>query len=170
MKQVNKVSSHELVQMAFLTALLEASKLAMASIPNVEPVTLLLILYTLYFGWYTLLIAAAYILLETLIWGLNIWVLMYMYIWPILIALVMQIRSSDSVWTYALLAAAFGLFFGAMCSLVYLFIAGPVGALSWWITGIPFDILHSISNFFMVVFLLKPLRHLFDRTLKNNAR
>ena len=58
MNKANNWNTHTLVLMALLTAILETSKMAMAAIPNVEPVTLLLIVYTLYFGWKTLWIVA----------------------------------------------------------------------------------------------------------------
>ena len=44
-----KLKTHELVLAAMLSALLIAAKQAMSFIPNFEPVTLLLILYTLHF-------------------------------------------------------------------------------------------------------------------------
>ena len=49
MKKATNWDTHTLVLMALLTAILETSKMAMAAIPNVESVTLLLIVYTLYF-------------------------------------------------------------------------------------------------------------------------
>ena len=78
MNKANNWNTHTLVLMALLTAILETSKMAMAAIPNVEPVTLLLIVYTLYFGGKTLWIVAVYILIETMIWGFNVWVFMYL--------------------------------------------------------------------------------------------
>jgi len=55
--------------------------------------------------------------------------------------------------------------FGALCSIPYLFmgwingsfLTGIQSAMAYWITGIPFDILHGISNFFIMLFLFKPL-------------
>ena len=44
-----KLKTRELVLAALLAALLIAAKQAMSFIPNFEPVTLLLILYTLHF-------------------------------------------------------------------------------------------------------------------------
>ena len=165
MNKANNWNTHTLVLMALLTAILETSKIAMAAIPNVEPVTLLLIVYTLYFGWKTLWIVAVYILLETMIWGFNVWVFMYLYIWPFLVFLVMKVKRWDSTITFSILAAAFGLFFGALCAIVYLFIGGPNLMISWWISGIPFDILHGISNFWMVFLLYRPVCKVMDHFL-----
>ena len=47
-----------------------------------------------------------------------------------------------------------------LLGVVYLFTGGPAVALSWWISGIPFDLLHCGGNFVMVLVLFKPLRRL----------
>ena len=58
---------------------------------------------------------------------------------------------------YCVFSGAFGLFFGLLCSIVYIFTSGPSGALGWWISGIPFDILHGAGNFTLSLILFKPL-------------
>jgi energy-coupling factor transport system substrate-specific component len=71
-----------------------------------------------------------------------------------------MMRNVQQPLAWALLGAVFGLFFGALCAPVYLFTGGPAVALSWWISGIPFDLLHCGGNFVMVLVLFKPLRRL----------
>ena len=56
-----------------------------------------------------------------------------------------------------------GMLFGLLCSSVYLFIGGWNMALSWFISGIPFDIMHGIGNAIMVAVLFIPLDKLFAR-------
>ena len=34
-----------------------------------------------------------------------------------------------------------------MCSIPYLFIGGIHTAFAWWVSGIPFDMIHGVSNF-----------------------
>ena len=46
----------------------------------------------------------------------------------------------------ALLSAAFGLTFGAFCSIVTLIAAGWKAAFSWWIAGIPYDLVHGVFS------------------------
>ena len=77
----------------------------------------------------------------------------------------MKVKRWDSTITFSILAAAFGLFFGALCAIVYLFIGGPNLMISWWISGIPFDILHGISNFWMVFLLYRPVCKVMDHFL-----
>ena len=62
-----------------------------------------------------------------------------------------------------MLAAAFGLLFGALCTVPYFFIGGPSMAFTWWVAGIPYDLIHCVSNFLICLFLFRPLCHLFGR-------
>ena len=66
----------------------------------------------------------------------------------------------------ALLAGIFGMLFGLLCAVSYFFTGGPGAALAWWTAGIPFDIIHGISNFTVTLLLFEPLYHLLTR-LKN---
>ena len=64
---------------------------------------------------------------------------------------------------WAVLSGGFGLLFGALCTPVCLVTGGPAFALSWWLSGIPFDLLHCGGNFALALFLFKPLRRLLER-------
>ena len=61
---------------------------------------------------------------------------------------------------WAALAGAFGLSFGFLCAIPYFFIGGPAGGVSYWISGIPFDLVHCASNTLLTLVLWKPLRTL----------
>ena len=148
--------------LALCTALVFGLQVALAAIPNGECVTLLFIVFTLYFRTRTLYIIYTFALLEGLTYGFGIWWVMYLYVWTILWALVMLLgRKPRPVWFWALLAAAYGLFYGLLCAFPYLFVGGPAMAFSWWITGIPFDLLHCVFNFATVLMLFRPLNRLF---------
>ena len=64
---------------------------------------------------------------------------------------------------WALLSGAFGLLFGLLCAPVYACTGGPAFAVSWWISGIPYDLLHCGGNFFLALTLFAPLRKLLGR-------
>lgn len=151
--------------MGMMTATLEAGKLALAGIPNVEIVSLLVILYTLHFGRKTIYSVCAFVLLECMIWGFGLWTVMYLYAWPLLSLGVCFLRKIDSRWFFCMVSAAFGLMFGGLCALAYLFLGGPQTAFAWWIAGIPFDLVHGASNFVLMAVLYEPL----GRTLRRLA-
>ena len=62
-----------------MIAVIEALKLAMQGLPNIEMTSFLLILFTLHFGHLTLLIVPALILFEGLIYGFGLSWVMYLY-------------------------------------------------------------------------------------------
>lgn len=149
--------------MGMMTATLEVSKLALAGIPNVEIISLLVILYSLSFGRKTIYSVCIFVLLECMIWGFGLWTIMYLYAWPLLSIGACALRNIDSLWFWSILSAAFGLMFGGLCALVYLFLGGPKTAFAWWIAGIPFDLVHGVSNFVLMAVLYRPLRRVLHR-------
>ena len=68
-----------------MSATMTGGKMAMAFLPNVEPVSILLAVYAFVFG-FTFALPAAFVfaLTETLIWGVNTWVISYLIYWPLL--------------------------------------------------------------------------------------
>lgn len=154
-----KWSPRDIVLIGMMTATIEAAKIALAFLPNIELVTFLLILFTVVFGRKTLAAVFAFVGVECLLWGMNLWVINYLYVWPALVAvaLILRKRGCRSCVSYAVLAGAFGFGFGALCSIPYLFIGGPVMMVSWWISGIPFDLIHGVSNFILCLVLFGPM-------------
>ncbi len=162
MKQTNKslFTVKDIATIGMMAAILEGVKFALQSIPNVELVTLLIILFTLYLGPKTLVAVWAFVGLECVVYGLGLWTIMYVYIWPVLVALTLLIGKlfgTKSQWPFVILSLMFGLFFGAFCAIPYFFIGGINMAVTWWISGIPYDILHGISNGILCAILFTPL-------------
>lgn len=163
-------SIRDLAILGMMVAALEAVKRALDFLPNVELVTLLFIVFTLYYGRKTLLAALAFTLLETFFWGVHNWVIMYLYVWPLLILIVHYTRKHAGHFFYCILSAVFGLLFGAMCSLPYLVAGGPGAAFAWWIAGIPYDIIHCVSNFLLCLILYKPLTAAMNRIQNSEVK
>ncbi|MBP3665131.1 MAG: hypothetical protein J6J03_08235 [Tyzzerella sp.] len=158
-----KLSVKNIALLGVMIAILEVAKNVLAFLPNVELVTLLIILYTLHFGKLTLFIVPAFILVEGCMYGFGLWWIMYAYIWPLLSLVTMLFRKQDSVWFWAIFAGLYGLLFGPLCSITYVITSGVHTTFSWWVAGIPFDIIHCISNFVLCLVLFKPLRNVMKR-------
>lgn len=150
-------SVKDIAVIGMMTAMLEAVKMALASVPNVELVTLLIILFTLFLGWKTLIAVWAFVGIECVVWGIGLWTIMYIYIWPLLVLFTLLLKNVKASWPFWFLSGFFGLFFGAFCSIPYFFIGGPSMAISWWISGIPYDLLHGGSNFLIAMVLFHPM-------------
>lgn len=146
-----------MVTAGLLTGLLFALQVAMAGFPNIEPVTLLLILYTLYVPKLVPFIICAFILLEGFTYGFGIWWLHYLYTWPLLAFLAHRLRRNKSRMMWACFSGAFGLSYGALCAIPYFLAGGFYMGFSYWVSGIPFDLLHCVGNTALMFFLFTPL-------------
>ncbi len=152
--------------LSMLGALMFVLKMALAWLPNIEPVSLLVIVYMVVFGWKGLCSVFVYIALEYMVWGFGLWSACYLYVWPLLAVLAMAFRRMESPLGWAVLSGAFGLSFGALCALVYLVAGGWAAAISWWTTGIPFDIMHCAGNFVAAAVLFKPCKNILTKLKK----
>lgn len=75
-------SVRELCLYTCLGDLIFILKMIMASLPNIEPVTLCIILLAVVFGRKALWAVGVYIALELLVWGISLWSVCYLYLWP----------------------------------------------------------------------------------------
>lgn len=153
-----RVDIRQLALFAMLGAMMFAGKMVMAHVPNVEPVSLLVMLLAVCCGWRGLYAVAVYVLLEIVVWGVNLWALSYLYVWALLFVAARLLWRMESSLSWGLLSGFFGLGFGALCAVPYLVIGGWAAAVSWWVSGIPWDLIHGVGNFVMAFFLFKPLR------------
>ena len=138
-------------------------KLALAPVPNVEPVSLLVMLFAAVFGWRGLWPVWVYSLLELGLYGVHLWSVCYLYLWPLLFAAALLLRPCRGALRWALLSGCFGLLFGLLCVPVCLISGGPALALSWWLVGLPYDVLHGGANFVLTLVLFCPLRRTLER-------
>ena len=160
----------EIALLAICSAIIFASQVGLAFLPNVELVSLLFIIYAINLGKKTFYIVYTFVFLEGLMWGFGFWWIMYLYIWDIIVAIALIFKNRKSPLFWAVTSGFYGLFFGALCTLPFLFtgLFGEGGSLlnginlmiSYWITGIPFDITHCIGNFAMALILFKPLNYI----------
>lgn len=157
----------ELCLLSLMGALMFALQVALASLPNVHLTAVLIILTAVFFGWRCLFSVAVFILLEALVWGFGLWWLCYWYLWPLLAVPAVLLRRCRSAFLWAVLAAIHGLFFGALCSLPYLLIGGWTMALSYWISGLAFDLVHCTGNFVLTLLLFKPLYKVMEKLTVN---
>ena len=158
-----KLTLREVVLFGVLGALTFALQVAMAVLPNIEPVSLLVMLFAVVFGWKCLYPVYVFVVMEILFYGFSTWNLYYLYIWAILAVAAILMRKQTHPLAWAILGAVYGLVFGALCGIVDIFIGGWEFALAKWVSGIPFDLLHCGGNFVMALVLWKPLRRLLEK-------
>ncbi|MDY3926503.1 MAG: hypothetical protein SOZ12_04105 [Anaerotignum sp.] len=157
----NKARS--LAWMGVLTALLFTGQVVMSFLPNLEIVSLLIILYTIFFGKKVFWMIYGFVFLEGFLYGFGMWWFQYLYIWSILAMVVLLLRNNTSALFWSIISGFFGLSFGALCTLPYLFTGGPAAAFSYWVSGLGFDLTHCIGNMVLCLVLFKPLYALLQK-------
>ncbi len=158
-----KPTLKEVALFGVLGALTFGLKMVMSWLPNIEPVSLLVMLYVVTFGRKSLYPIYLYVALEILFFGIQLWNINYLYVWLLLAVAAWLLRRMKSPLSWAMLCGIFGLLFGLLCAPVYLFTGGIGFAVSWWISGIPYDLLHCAGNFIMALVLFAPLRKLLTK-------
>ena len=159
----SKLTIREVVLFGVLGALMFALQVVMSPLPNIEPVSLLVMLFAAVFGWKSLYAVYVFVVMEVLFHGIGLWNINYLYVWTVLAVAAIALRQMESPLGWAILSAVFGMSFGALCGIVDIFIGGFGYAVTKWISGIPFDLLHCGGNFAVAIVLWKPLRSLLDR-------
>ena len=164
------LSVREMVLFAILGALTFAAKYVMSFLPNIEPVSLMVMLFAVVFGWKWVYPVYLYVVLEILFYGISLWNINYLYIWAVLAVASIFLRKMQQPLLWAMLSGVFGLMFGALCGIVDIFIGGFGYAVSKWVSGIPFDIMHCAGNFVIALLLFGPLRKLLESQYEKMMR
>jgi len=158
------------VLFGILGALTFAAKYVMSGLPNIEPVSLMVMLFAVTFGKKCFYPIYLYVIMEILFFGINLWNINYMYIWAILAFAALAVRNMEHPLGWAMLSGVYGLFFGALCAPVDVAIGGFAYAVARWVSGIPFDITHCAGNFLIALALFKPMRSLFAKLYKGQSQ
>ena len=159
-KSKARISIKELCVLSLLAAIMFASQVAFSAIPNIELVSLLVIICTLIYRYKALYVIYVFVLLEGLMWGFGVWWIAYLYIWTVLWLVTMLFHKVKSTIFWTVVAALYGLFFGLLTAFIQLFIGGPGAAIAYWVSGIPFDLLHCAGNAAVAIILFKPIHNL----------
>lgn len=158
-----KLALAEVALFGVLGGMTFAAKVVMAGLPNIEPVSLMVMLFAVTFGRKAVYPIYVYVLLEFVLYGLNLWSINYLYIWAVLAGAAWLLRGMTNPLGWAILSGLFGLLFGTLCAPVYFITGGWAYGVTWWINSIPFDILHCLGNFAIALVLFVPLRQVVER-------
>lgn len=157
-----KVTAKETAVFAMLGALMYASKVLMELAPNVHLIGVFVIALTVVYRKKALYPIYIFVLITGLLNGFSTWWIPYLYIWTVLWAAVMllpekmpkRIRPAVYMTVCALHGFCYGLLYAPAQAI--LFGLSFQGMVAWIISGLPFDMLHGISNFFCGI-LIMPL-------------
>ena len=149
-----KVNVREIAIFGMLGALMYASKVLMELLPNIHLIGVFVIAITVVYGKKALYPIYAYVFLNGMFAGFATWWIPYLYIWTVLWALTMLIPKNVPKKirpiVYMCLCASHGFLFGVLYAPAQALLFGMNfdAMIAWIIAGLPFDIVHGVSNFF----------------------
>ena len=162
------LSVYELVVFALLGALMFATKWLMQLLPNIHLLDLFIVTFTVVYRKKALIPLYLYIALDGLFAGFALWWFPYLYIWTVLWGAVMllpkNMKKPVACVVYPLVCGLHGLLFGTLYApaQALMFHLDFEQMLAWIVSGLPFDLIHGISNL-IVGLLIVPLVALLKR-------
>ena len=150
---------------AMMGALMFGSKKIMEVLPNIHLLGMFIMVLTLTFRWKALIPIYIYVFLDGLFLGFSPYWVPYLYIWIPLWAITMILPKRMPKWlcfvVYPIICSLHGFAFGILYAPAQALLFGLnfQNTLVWISWGLPYDIIHGISNFF-VGFLIVPFSEL----------
>ncbi|MBP3371401.1 MAG: hypothetical protein J6L88_02630 [Clostridia bacterium] len=161
-----KTTVKDIAAIGVAAAILLVCQVAMNFLPNIEVVSLFVVLFTQHFERKTLWIIYVFVLIEGLIYGFAMWWFVYLYIWTILYFVTRFLRDMHEPLGWAIVTGLFGLLFGALSSIPTLFTMGFYGGIAYFVQGIIFDLVHCAGNFVIALVLYRPMDRILGRILQ----
>ena len=146
-----------------------ASKMIMEFAPNIHLLGVFTIAFTVVYRKKALYPIYVYVLLNGALSGFGTWWIPYLYVWTILWGIVMllpqKMPKKIKPLVYMTVCAMHGFMFGILYAPVQALLFGLSfkGTIAWIVSGLPFDFIHGVSNFFcgmLIVPIISILRKL----------
>lgn len=137
-----------------------ASKMIMEVAPNVHLLGVFTIAFTVVYRKKALYPIYTYVLLNGIFCGFATWWIPYLYLWAVLwgatILLPKRIPEKLRPLVYMLLCAAHGFLFGTLYAPAQALLYGLSfqKMIAWIISGLPWDFVHGVSNFFCGILIV----------------
>ena len=147
----------------------------MEFLPNVHLLGALTMVYTIVFKVKALIPIYLYVGLTGLFAGFALWWWPYLYVWTVLwggaMLLPKRMPKKVACVVYPVVCSIYGFAFGVLYAPAQAFMYGFDfrEMLAWIAAGLPFDVIHGVSNF-VAGLLVFPLSQLLLRLVKGNNR
>lgn len=143
-----------------LGAVMYASKLLMEVAPNIHLLGVFTIAFTVVYRKKALYPIYIYVILNGTFSGFAAWWVPYLYVWTVLWGVVMllpeHLPKRLRPLIYMTVCAVHGFLFGTLYAPAQAVLFGMSfqGMISWIIAGLPFDLIHGVSNFFCGILIV----------------
>lgn len=148
-----KLNIKEIAIFAMLGTMMFASKIIMELFPNIHLIGVFIIAFTVVYRQKAIYPIAVFILLSGLYAGFDLWWIPYLYIWFVLWGMTMMVPKNLSKRAqpivYMCLCALHGFAYGTLYAPTQALMFGLSwdGMIAWIVAGLPFDMIHGVSNF-----------------------
>lgn len=170
-----KLSTKDTIILGMLGALMFASKLVMDALPNIHIIGVLIVVFTAFYRSKMLFAIYLFVILTGVYGGFDIWWVPYLYIWTILWAGVMLIPKklpfTVRVVLYCAVCALHGFLYGTLYAPFQALAFGMnlQATISWIVAGLPFDMIHGVSNLCCSAVLVAPILKVLEKMDKRKV-
>ncbi|QFT89448.1 hypothetical protein FIU87_12385 [Bacillus sp. THAF10] len=151
------MATKKIALLGMLIALCVVGRIAFASIPNVQPVTAIIIICSFWMGPFAgVVLAAGTTFASNLVLGSGMWTLTQIFAWSaigLMSGMLGLWKRKIPVFLLSIFAGACGLLFGVVFAIQNM-VVGNAPFLPYYLAGLPFDINHAVGNvvFFIVLY------------------
>ncbi|CEI83779.1 membrane protein [Oceanobacillus oncorhynchi subsp. incaldanensis] len=166
------MNTYKLTLLALLATLAVVGRYAFQFIPNVQPVTAIIILTGIFLGpMSAVILGILVVFLSNMLLGMGIWTVWQIISWCVIgiIAGIMGITWKRVPFIFIIIfSVVSGYFYGFIISLTTYQVTGYFWP--YYLAGLPFDTAHAIGNAVFITLLYPLLHALFQRYAKNRFR
>lgn len=167
-----KFTTRQIAYLGLLTAACVVGRLSFQFIPNVQPMTAILLMTVYFLGLRDSLVVCLLSLLVTnLFLGMGLWtigqLLSFFVIQLVFYAMLRLPVIRRSFLLQGALAGALGFLYGFSISVFSVWIMGLPSLLAYWLQGLSFDLLHAAGTTSFYLLLFPILQVLFDKYYPN---
>ena len=155
-----KLTVKEITIFSMLGAVMYASKMIMEFTPNIHLLGVFTIAFTVVYRKKALYPIYIYVFLNGMFAGFNMWWIPYLYLWTVLWGITMllpkNMPKAVAPIVYMVVCALHGFAYGMLYAPAQALMFGLNfdGMIAWIIAGLPFDMIHGISNFFCGILIV----------------
>ncbi|MGX7348943.1 ECF transporter S component [Dolosicoccus paucivorans] len=148
-----KWSARRIALLGLLSAVSYVGRLVFSFIPNVQPMSVILLLISHYLGIIDgIIVASLSVVLSNLFLGFGPWTIYQILSYGLVLLMITPLfKRCSSRWYRAFLAGLLGLLYGLIISLLFVYSYRVNHFWAYYLRGIPFDLNHCLGN---IVFYL----------------
>ena len=168
-----KTDIHDIALIGLLSALCVVSRIMLQFLPNIKPITSIIILISCWLGWrFGVKLAVISTFISNLVLGTGTWTVFQIFAWAVIAlfsGLIGKLSISKSIAFMACFSFFCGYIFGFFVSFEKLLYGGFKVYLAYYLAGLYFDTLHAMGNFVFMIVLYHPLKNLLSKHFELNC-